>query len=70
MFDELAVVALTVDLPAQGLARGHVGTIVHVYAPDTFEVEFVEPDGHTYARTTLIADQLLHLHFTAPAAAA
>jgi hypothetical protein len=67
MFDELETVALTVDLPADGLSRGHVGTIVHVYAPDTFEVEFVDNDGRTYAVKTLTADQLLRLQFTAAA---
>ena len=70
MFDEYEVVALTVDLPAEGLARGNVGTIVHVYAPDAFEVEFADNDGQTYALATLRADQLLRLQFTAAAVAA
>ena len=70
MFDDLETVALTVDLPAQGLTRGNVGTLVQVYGPDAFEVEFVDNDGRTYALATLTADQLLRLQFTAPAAAA
>ena len=69
MINELDVVALTVDLPSLGLARGNVGTVVHVFAPDVFEVEFVENSGHTYGLATLRSDQLLRLQFS-PAAAA
>jgi hypothetical protein len=60
---ELDVVALTVDLPQLNLVRGQVGTVVFVYPPDAFEVEFVDDDGHTYALTTLSASQLLRLHY-------
>ncbi len=60
---ELDAVALTVDLPEAKLVRGQVGTVVFVYPPDSFEVEFVDDDGHTYALTTLILLQLLRLHY-------
>jgi hypothetical protein len=60
--DELDVVALTVDLPEQGLVRGQVGTVVHVYAPDVFEVEFSDNEGRTYAMLALKAKQLMVLH--------
>jgi hypothetical protein len=66
---ELDVVALTVDLPAQRLYRGQVGTVVHVHTPDDFEVEFVDNDGHTYGLTTLRSEQLLRLHHSPVAAA-
>ena len=36
----LDVVALLEDLPQLGLYRGQVGTIVEVYEPNVFEVEF------------------------------
>ncbi|CAA9439244.1 MAG: hypothetical protein AVDCRST_MAG64-4022 [uncultured Phycisphaerae bacterium] len=65
---ELDVVALVADLPAERLCRGNVGTVVHCYSPDAFEVEFVDAAGHTYGLTTLAADQLLVLHYE-PAAA-
>ncbi len=68
MFQELDVVALKADLPANDLVRGDVGTIVHVYAPDAFEVEFVDNDGQTYGLVTLTAGQLLRLQFAATAA--
>jgi hypothetical protein len=68
MFDELDCVAVIHDLPVHWLARGNVGTIVQVYSADTFEVEFVDNDGKTYALATLKADQLLRLHFTFAAA--
>ena len=60
----LEVVALTVDLPEEGLVRGQVGTVVEVYAPDAYEVEFVDDSGHTYALQTLLRHQLMVLHHT------
>lgn len=65
---DLNLVALIVDLPSEQLYRGQVGTVVHVHAPDTFEVEFVGESGHTYGLTTLKADQLLLLHWEQVAA--
>jgi hypothetical protein len=60
---ELGVVALTVDLPGQGLQVGQVGTVVFVLAPDSFEVEFVDQQGKTYALCTVTLDQLMVLKF-------
>lgn len=57
------VVALTEDLPQHKLQRGQVGTIVEVWAPDVFEVEFADTDGRTYASAALKADQLMQLHW-------
>jgi len=59
----LDVVALTVDLPERALCKGQVGTIVEVHEPGVFEVEFVDLDGKTYALETLMARQLLQLHY-------
>lgn len=59
----LDVVALTKDLPAQSLYKGQVGTIVEIYDPETFEVEFVDLQGKTYAVETLNADQVIQLHY-------
>lgn len=67
-FNELDVVALTADVPAHHLVRGQVGTIVHVYSPTSFEVEFVDGNGHTYAVATLRSDQLLRLVYSPIAA--
>jgi len=61
----LDVVALTEDIPNRGLLRGQVGTVVERLNPDTFEVEFVDNDGRTYATLTLPASQLLVLHYQA-----
>jgi hypothetical protein len=56
---ELDAVALTVDLPAQRLARGDVGIAVLVHGDGAaFEVEFVGYDGHTVALLTLERDQV------------
>ncbi len=58
----LDVVALTEDLPARGLVRGQVGTVVEVFPGGAFEVEFCDNDGRTYAMLPLNADQLMVLH--------
>lgn len=60
---ELDVVALTEDIPSENLLRGQVGTVVHVYSPTDFEVEFVDENGRTYALATLSASQLFRLRF-------
>jgi len=57
----LDVVALLADKPAEGLAEGHVGTVVEVLSPDVFEVEFLDPAGHTVALTELKRDEVLLL---------
>ncbi len=61
----LDVVTLLSDVPESGLFRGQVGTIVEVYEPNVFEVEFVDTKGHTYALETLKAEQLMLLHYCA-----
>ena len=58
----LDTVALLEDLPDLNLYRGQVGTIVEVYEPEAFEVEFVDSQGHTYTLQTLSASQLIQLH--------
>ena len=57
----LDVVALLADKPAEGLAEGHVGTVVEVLSPDVFEVEFLDPAGHTFALTELKRNEVLLL---------
>jgi hypothetical protein len=67
--DLYSVVALTQDLPANGLVRGQVGTVVELLPPDGYEVEFSDNDGHTYASLGLRGDQFMVLHH-APAKSA
>ena len=57
----LDVVALLSDLPAQGLLRGQVGTIVELL-DGGYEVEFSDDEGRAYAELALEPDQLLVLH--------
>ncbi len=59
----LDVVALINNLPEQNLCQGQVGTIIEVYEPDVFEVEFVDLQGNTYAVETLNASQVIQLHY-------
>jgi hypothetical protein len=58
----LDTVALSEDLPQRNLKRGEVGTVVEILAPDTYEVEFCDDEGKTYAMFALRADQLMVLH--------
>lgn len=59
----LDIVALLEDLPELGLYRGQVGTIVEVYEPGVFEVEFSDLNGRAYAIETLNVNQLILLHY-------
>ena len=58
----LDVVALTEDLPQEGLYCGQVGTVVEILAPDVYEVEFNDDQGQTYAMKALKDFQLMVLH--------
>jgi hypothetical protein len=57
----LDVVALLMDVPAHGLVRGQVGTIVELLE-GAYEVEFSDDEGRTYAELAVPQDQLLVLH--------
>ena len=59
----LDTVALLEDMPALKLYRGQVGTIVEVYEPSVFEVEFSDFKGRTYALETFQASQLMVLQY-------
>ena len=54
----LDVVVLTRDLPAHGLRRGDLGTVVERYGPDALGVEFVAASGRTQALVTLRLEDL------------
>ncbi len=58
----LDIVALTADVPQCGLVCGHVGTIVESLEGDTYEVEFSDDQGKTYAQAPLKPSQLMVLH--------
>ena len=58
----LDVIALLGDLPARGLVRGQVGTVVEKLGGGFFEVEFSDNSGRTYATLPLQASQFLILH--------
>jgi hypothetical protein len=59
----LDVVALLADLPAAGLARGQVGTVVESLDEKTALVEFSGDDGRAFAIVPCLRDQLLVLHY-------
>lgn len=65
----LDVVALLDDKPAEGLVAGQVGTVVEVFAPDAFEVEFLDANGKTVALAELKRAELLVLKHEAAVAA-
>jgi hypothetical protein len=59
MIKEHDCIVLTVDLPAEGLAAGDIGTVVHVHkGGEGYEVEFITLDGQTVAVSTLLANQV------------
>jgi len=60
---QLEVVALTEDLPARGLSRGQVGTVVEALSDGVYEVEFSDHEGRTYATLALRKDQLMVLRY-------
>lgn len=65
----LDVVALLADLPAVGLARGQVGTIIEALDNATVLVEFSDDDGRAYAVVPCPRADLLVLHYVPEAAA-
>jgi hypothetical protein len=64
----LEVVALLADLPAEGLARGQVGTVVEPLDDRTALVEFTDDQGRAYAIAPCPRSELLVLHYVPQAA--
>lgn len=54
----LDVVILARDLPAMGLFRGNIGTVVEQLAPGIFEVEFSDENGRPYAIVALPTEDI------------
>jgi hypothetical protein len=59
----LDVVALTENLPSEGLRRGEVGTVVEKWNDSVFEVEFSDDTGKAYAFAAVPAEKLMKLYF-------
>jgi uncharacterized protein YwbE len=58
------VVALLVDQPNEGLRRGDIGTVVHIFEstsdhPHGFVVEFVDESGNVLAQTDIVDSSLI-----------
>jgi uncharacterized protein DUF4926 len=64
----LDVVALLADIPADGLARGQVGTVVELLDERTVLVEFSDDRGRAYAVMPCPRADLLVLHYVPQAA--
>ena len=58
---ESDIVALLKSLPEHHLVEGTIGTVVHVYDQNNYEVEFADLKGQTYALLTLTAQDILLL---------
>jgi hypothetical protein len=58
---ELDIVALLEDLPGKQLSKGTIGTVVHIYNNNLYEVEFADLNGQAYALLTLPLEKLLLL---------
>jgi Domain of unknown function (DUF4926) len=61
-------VALLSDLPAHGLVRGQVGTVVEALDQETLLVEFSDDEGRAYAIASCPRDDLLFLRTISRAA--
>jgi Domain of unknown function (DUF4926) len=59
----LDVVALLAERPAEGLARGQVGTVVEALDGGTVLVEFSDDEGRAYAITPCLQSELLVLRY-------
>lgn len=59
----LDVIALTEDIPDEGLKVGQVGTVVEVLDEETYEVEFVDKEGMTYAQCPVSEENLMRLQY-------
>jgi hypothetical protein len=64
----LDVVALLVDIPSVGLARGQVGTVVEQLDDKALLVEFSDEQGRAYAVMPCPRTELLVLHYVPLAA--
>ena len=63
MVKEHDVVALTEDVPSEGLRKGDVGAVVHCYqAGDIYEVEFIDEHGRTKRIASVPASRLMKLN--------
>ena len=59
MIKEHDIVVLTEDVPAERLAAGDVGTVVHIHNNgEGYEVEFMTLAGQTIAVASLFARQV------------
>ena len=57
------VVALTEDVPSEGLRKGDVGAVVHCYqAGDISEVEFIDERGRTKRIASIPTSRLMKLN--------
>lgn len=59
----LDTVALTEELPGEGLRRGEVGTVVEKWADGVYEVEFSDQNGVAYAFAAVPAIKLMPLYY-------
>jgi uncharacterized protein DUF4926 len=64
----LDVVAVLTDLPAEGLSRGQVGTVVESLDERAVLVEFSDDQGRAYAVAPCPRSDLLVLHYMPKAA--
>jgi Domain of unknown function (DUF4926) len=58
------VVALLIDRPEEGLRRGDIGTVVHVFDatrehPHGFVVEFVDESGNVQAQADIVDSSMI-----------
>jgi hypothetical protein len=61
IIEEYDLVTLTKDIPELDLKKGEIGTVVMIFAPDVFEVEFCDSERVTNALTETIESSKLSI---------
>lgn len=59
---KLDSVVLLKSIPSKNVQRGDVGCVVEIHQPDTYEIEFVDENGHTKALVTLPGSDVIRLN--------
>jgi hypothetical protein len=59
LFDKVVLIE---DIAGAALLKGMVGSVVEIYNHgEAYEIEFIDPSGHTYAVETIDSSKLLKL---------
>src|SRR5262249_29732910 len=61
MIQEFERITLTTDIPEYGLKAADIGTVVDITGDKQYTIEFLTPDGETFAVVPVMPDQIRRL---------